>query len=141
MHRRSTHHRRDLQGAGQGSCTSVANLISFEVERGHCAINLVTLHFDKLARKSKHHCSFGCFSSAAPTRNDRYTQNPRPVFHSQLQCPRCPQVMKAHSVNLSSPSLALHTFPHTLRKHRCRVALVSTASSDRHAPRKHQSTT
>ena len=27
------------------------------------------------------------------------------------------------------------------RQHRCRVALVSTASSGRHAPRKHQSTT
>ena len=35
----------------------------------------------------------------------------------------------------------LHTFPHTPRNHRCRVALVSTASSDRHAPRKHQSKT
>ena len=58
------HHRRDLQGAGQGSRTSVANLISLEVERGHCAIILVILHFVKPARKSRHHCPFGCFSSA-----------------------------------------------------------------------------
>ena len=64
MHRRSTHHRRDLQGAGQGSCTSVANHIVVEVELGDCAINLVILRVVKPARKSRHHCPIGCFSSA-----------------------------------------------------------------------------
>ena len=64
MHTSSTHHRRDLQGAGQGSCTSVANQILVEVELGDCAIYLVILHFVKPARKSRHHCPLGCFSSA-----------------------------------------------------------------------------
>ena len=57
--------------------------------------------------------------------------NHGPMFRSQTDgmSKRCSQVMKATSQ--ASP-----------RKHRLPyVALVSTASSDRHAPRKHQSTT
>ena len=81
------HHRRDLQGAGQGSCTSVANLILVEDQLGDCAIILVILHFVKPARKSRHHCPLGCFSSAAPPGDDRYTRSPRTVFLSQLRFP------------------------------------------------------
>ena len=58
------HHKRDLQGAGQGSCTSVANLITPQVKFDDCAICLVIFPVVKLARKSRHHCPFGCFSSA-----------------------------------------------------------------------------
>ena len=42
------------------------------------------------------------------------TRNLRPAFHSQLRCPKdVQQVMKAHSVNVASPYLTLHTFPDT----------------------------
>ena len=50
----------------------------------------------------------------APTGDESYTRNPLPAFHSQLRCPTdVQQVMKAHSVNVSSPNLTLHTFRDT----------------------------
>ena len=50
----------------------------------------------------------------APTGDESYTRNPLPAFHSQLRCPKdVLQVMKVHSVNVSSPNLTLHTFPDT----------------------------
>ena len=61
---------------------------------------------------------FGAASSiqrdVAPTRDERYSRKPRPAFRSQLRCPKdVQQMMKAQSVNVSSPNPTLHTFRDT----------------------------
>ena len=72
--------------------------------------------------------------------DDRHTRTPRPVFRSSTSISKRPQEMKAHSVNLSSPNLALHTFPHTSTKAPmpCGTGRYSFQRSS--YPRKQQST-
>ena len=76
----------------------------------------------------------------APKGDDRYTRTPRPVFHPQLRFLKdIQQDMKARSVNVSSPNLALHTVQHTstYAPMPCGTGQYSFQRSS--YPRKHQS--
>ena len=108
------HHRRDLQGAGQCSCTSVANLISCEGERGDCAIILCDITFRQAGAQIQEPLLIWLFLFSCSGRRRQVHSESTDGLPFTTSISRCPQVMKAHSVNLLSqisrctPSHTLH---------------------------------